>query len=164
MSRFEMSPEQVVEWRQKFKDLAAQHTQGEEVVAAAPFRQGAATASYVASKAQLGAIVYSAIKLLRKRQAGGLPEKLMLVVTPNKLYALDLGFRGRDYKVKGEAAVWDRAGLRIDAKKGSSGMTALTIASPAEGEEATVVGIGIKDDPLSQELIAVLQGAAPAAA
>jgi hypothetical protein len=163
MSRFEMSPEQVVEWRQKFKDLAAQHTHGEEVVAAAAFRQGGATASYAASKAQLGGIVYSAIKLLRKRQAGGLPEKLMLAVTPGKLYALDLGFRGRDYKIKGEAAVWDRAGLRIDAKKGSSGMTALTIASPAEGEEATLVGIGIKDDPLSQGLIDVLQGAAPAA-
>ncbi len=164
MSRFEMSPEQVVEWRQKFKDLAGQHAHGEEVVAAAAFRHGSATASYAASKAQLGGIVYSAIKLLRKRQAGGLPEKVMLVVTPGKLYALDLGFRGRDYKVKGEAAVWDRAGLRIDAKKGSSGMTTLTIASPAEGEEATLVGIGIKDDPLSQELIDVLQGAAPAAA
>jgi hypothetical protein len=164
MSRFEISPEQVAEWRQKFMDLAVDHTHGEEVIAAAPFRQGGATASYVASKAQLGAIVYSAIKLVRKRKAGGLSEKLMLVATPDKLYALNLGIRSRNYKIKGEAAVWDRAGLRIDARKGTSGMTALTIASPAEGEEATLVGIGIKDDPFSQELIAVLQGAAPAAA
>jgi len=42
-------------------------------------------------------------------------------------------------------------------------MTALTIESPAEGEKATLVGIGVKDDPISQEMIAALQGTAPAA-
>ena len=40
-----------------------------------------------------------------------------------------------------------------------SGMTALTIESPAEGEKVTLVGVGVKDDPLSQELMQVLQGA-----
>ena len=39
-------------------------------------------------------------------------------------------------------------------------MTALTIESPASGEKATLVGISVKDDPVSQELIGVLQGAA----
>jgi hypothetical protein len=39
-------------------------------------------------------------------------------------------------------------------------MTSLTIESPAEGEKATLVGISVKDDPVSQELIGVLQGAA----
>jgi hypothetical protein len=42
-------------------------------------------------------------------------------------------------------------------------MTALTIESPTEGEKATVVGIGVKDDPVSREMIGVLQGTAPAA-
>ena len=42
-------------------------------------------------------------------------------------------------------------------------MTALTIESPAEGEKVTLVGISVKDDPVSQELIGVLQGAPPAA-
>ena len=37
----------------------------------------------------------------------------MLALTPDKLYFFNLGFKGRDYKLKGEAAVWDRAGLRI---------------------------------------------------
>jgi len=74
--------------------------------------------------------------------------------------ALNFGFKGRDYKVKGEAAVWDRPGLKISTER-RSGMTALTIESPSEGETATLVGIGVKDDPVSQELIAVLQGAAP---
>jgi hypothetical protein len=40
-------------------------------------------------------------------------------------------------------------------------MTALTIESPSEGEKATLVGIGVKDDPLSQELIGMLLGVAP---
>jgi hypothetical protein len=163
MSRFEMTPEQVVEWRQKCRDLVAPHVNGEEVIAAAPFRQGGATASLVASKAQMGGIVYSAIKLMRKKKAGGLPDKVMLAVTPDRLYALHLGFRGRDYKIKDEAAVWDRPGLRISTDR-TTGMTALTIESPAESEKATLVGVGIKDDPLSQELIEILQGAAPAAA
>jgi hypothetical protein len=161
MAMFEMTPDQVIEWRQKYRDMAAPHVNGEEVVAAAPFRQGGATASFVTSKAQLGGLVYAIVKLLRKKQAGGLPEKVMLVVTSQKLYALDIGARAD--KVKGEAAVWDRSGLRISTEP-RSGMTALTIESPVEGEKATLVGIGIKDDPLSQELIGTLQGAAPAAA
>jgi hypothetical protein len=39
-------------------------------------------------------------------------------------------------------------------------MTTLTIASPSEGEKATLVGGGIQDDPWSQEVIDVLTGAA----
>jgi hypothetical protein len=41
-------------------------------------------------------------------------------------------------------------------------MTALTIESPAEGEKVTVVGVGVKDDPVSQEMIGMLTGAAAA--
>jgi len=83
-----MTDEQVVEWRQKIRDLVAPHTNGEEVIAAAGFRRGGAAASMVASKAQLGGIVYA----------------------------------GR----------------------------------------ATLVGVGVKDDPISQEVIGVLQGTAQA--
>ncbi len=116
----------------------------------------------VASKAQLGGIVYAGIKMFNKKKAGGLPERVVLVATPAKLYAFNLGFKGRDYKLKNEAAVWERAGLKVSTER-KSGMTALTIESPAEGEKATLVGIGVKDDPVSQELIDVLQGTAPAA-
>jgi hypothetical protein len=113
----------------------------------------------VASKAQLGGIVYAGIKLLNKKKAGGLPERVMLAVTPQKLYAFKLGFKGRDYKVGDEAAVWDRAALRI-ATEQKSGMTALTIESPQEGKQATLVGVGVSDDPISQELMQVLEGGA----
>jgi hypothetical protein len=162
MGMFEMTEDQVVEWRQKYRDLVAPHVNGEDVLASAAFRRGGASASMVASKAQLGGIVYAGIKLLNKKKAGGLPERVMLVVTPSKLYAFNFGFKGRNYKIKEEVAVWDRPGLKISTER-KSGMTALTIESPTEGEKATLVGVGVKDDPISQELIGVLQGAAPAA-
>lgn len=163
MGMFEMKDEHVAEWRQKCRDLVAERVNGEEVVAAAGFRQGGASANYAASKAQMGGLVYAGIKMLRKKRAGGLPEKVVLAVTPNRLYAFKLGFRGRDYKLGDEVGVWERSALKIAADRGGS-MTSLTIESPAEGEKATLVGIGVKDDPVSQELIDVLQGGAPASA
>jgi hypothetical protein len=161
MAMFEMTPDQAAEWRQKMRDLVTEQVNGEEVVAAAAFRRGGATASMVASKAQLGGLVYAGVKMLRKKKAGGLPERVVLALTPNRLYAFKLGFRGRDYKLGDEAAVWERSGLKISTEP-ASGMTALRIESPAEGEKATLVGVGVKDDPISQELIAALQSEAPA--
>jgi hypothetical protein len=159
---FEMSEDQVAEWRQKCRDLVADRVNGEEVVAAAGFRQGGASASYAASKAQLGGLVYAGVKMLRKKKAGGLPDKVMLAVTPNRLYAFKLSV-GRSYKLGDEVAVWERPALKIGADR-SGGMTALTIESPAEGEKASLVGISVKDDPVSQEVIGALQGGAPASA
>lgn len=156
MGMFEMSEDQVAEWRQKCRDLVASSVNGEEVVVAAGFRQGGATANYVASKAQMGGLVYAGIKMLRKKKAGGLPDKVMLAVTPNRLYAFKLSV-GRDYKLGDEVGAWDRPGLEVSTDR-SSGMTALTIESPAAGEKATLVGISVKDDPVSQELIGALQG------
>jgi hypothetical protein len=160
MAMFEMSDDQVAEWRRQCRELVEPKVNGEEVIAAAGFRQGGATASYVASKAQLGGLVYAGIKMLRKKQAGGLPDKVMLAVTPNRVYAFKLNV-GRSYKLGDEVAVWERPALRISTDR-TSGMTALTIESPAEGEKATLVGISVKDDPVSQEVIGALQGGAPA--
>jgi hypothetical protein len=162
MGMFEMSEKDVADWRQKCRDLVADRVNGEEVLAAAGFRQGGATANYVASKAQMGGLVYAGVKMLRKKKAGGLPDKVMLAVTPSRLYAFKLGV-GRDYKLGDEVAVWERPALQVSADR-SGGMTALTIESPAEGEKATLVGISVKDDPVSQDLIGILQGAAPAGA
>jgi hypothetical protein len=157
MGMFEMNDQQVAEWRQQCRDLVGPQVNGEEVLAAGGFRQGGASANYAASKAQLGGLVYAGIKMMRKKQAGGLPDKVMLAVTPEKLYAYKLKV-GRDYKLGEEVAVWDRAGLRINTEKGA--MTSLTIESPSEGEKATLVGISVRDDPVSQEVIGVLQGSA----
>jgi hypothetical protein len=160
---FEMSPDQVAEWRRQCQDLAKPRVNGEELLAAAGFRQGGASANYVASKAQLGGAVYAGIKMLRKKKAGGLPDKVMLAVTPARLYAFKLSV-GRSYKLGDEAGRWERAGLKVGADA-SGGMTALTIEPVgADGDKATLVGISVKDDPVSLELIDVLQGSAPATA
>lgn len=163
MGMFEMSADYVAEWRQKCRDLAESKIEDEEVLAAAGFRQGGASANYVASKAQLGALVYAGVKMLRKKQAGGLPDKVLLAVTPNRIHAYKLVLRGRDHKVGDEVAVWERPAVKVSTGRGS-GMTTLTIESPAEGGKATLVGIGVSDDPVSQGLIDMLEGAAPPAA
>jgi hypothetical protein len=163
MSMFEMSEDYVPVWRQKCRELAESKIDVEEVLAAAGFRRGGASANYAASKAQLGAVVYAGVKLLRKKQAGGLPERVLLAVTPNRIHAYKLIVKGRDYKAGEEAMAWDRQAVQISTGSGG-GMTTLTIESPAEGHSATLVGIGVRDDPISQELIDVLQGASPASA
>ena len=150
-----MSAEQVEQWREQCRALVEPRVNGEEVVAAAAFRRGGAAAGYAASKAG-GGLVYAGIKLINKKKAGGLPDKVMIAVTPDKVYAFKLKV-GRDYKLGDETAIWDRGGLKIGTDR-KSGMTALTIESPAEGEKVTLVGISVKDDPVSQDLMAVLQG------
>jgi len=159
MGMFDMNEKQVEEWRRKCRELVGPQVNGEEVVSAAAFRRGGAAASYMASKAG-GGILYAGVKLMNKKKAGGLPDKVMLAVTPAKVFAYKLKV-GRDYKLGEEVAAWDRGGLRVSTDS-SGGMTALTIESPAEGEKVTLVGISVKDDAVSGELMAVLQGAAPA--
>jgi hypothetical protein len=155
---FDMSDSQVEEWRQKCLALVEGHTGGEELVSAAAFRRGGAAASYMASKAG-GGIAYAAVRLMGKKKAGGLPDKVMLAVTPERLYAFKLKV-GREYKLGDEVAAWDRGALRVSTDS-SGGMTALTIESPAEGEKVTLVGISVKDDPVSQSLMEVLRETAP---
>ena len=159
MGMFDMKPEQVEEWTRKYADICAPHVNGEQVLAAAGFRQGGAATRMAISHAGLGGIAYAGSKLLSKKKAGGLPDKVMLAVTPTRLYAFSYTFKGRSVKIKKEVGVWDRAGIQVSTGS-SGGMTTLTIESPAEGEKATLVGAGVKDDPISQNLISVLQGAA----
>ncbi|HWN73896.1 MAG TPA: hypothetical protein VNN15_08835, partial [Solirubrobacterales bacterium] len=125
---FDMKDEHVAEWRQKCRDMVADRVNGEEVLAAAGFRQGGASANYAASKAQMGGLVYAGIKALRKKKAGGLPEKVILAVTPNRIYAFKLGFRGRDYKLGDEVGSWEREGLKASTDR-SGTMTSLTLES-----------------------------------
>ena len=110
MGMFDMSADQVEQWRGQCRELVEPRVNGEEVVAAAAFRRGGATASYAASKAG-GGLVYAGVKLINKKKAGGLPDKVMIAVTPDKVYAFKLKV-GRQYKVGDEVAVWDRGGIQ----------------------------------------------------
>jgi hypothetical protein len=154
VSLFEVSPEAAAKWKQQMIEEAGPHVNGEDVLAVALFRRGGGAAQYAISKAG-GGLPYAAHALFRKKQAGGLPPRVMLVVTPTKLYAFAWKMRGRSYKIKKEVAVWERAGLRASTER-KSGLTMLTVESPAEGEKATLAPGGVSDDPLSQQVIALL--------
>lgn len=62
----------------------AQDKVAEPVVATGPFRRGGAAASMAISHAGLGGIAYAANSLFNKKKAGGLPQRVFLVVTPTK--------------------------------------------------------------------------------
>ena len=102
MGMFEMSADQVVEWRQKQRRAGGPPRQRRRGPRRGGFRRGGASASMVASKAQMGGLVYAGIKMFNKKKAGGLPERVMLAVTPDSLYAFKLGVKGRNYKIGDE--------------------------------------------------------------
>jgi hypothetical protein len=150
---FKMDEAQTAEWQEKFNGLAAERVD-EEVLAAGPFRRGGAAGQLALSKAG-GGLPYAVGSLINKKKAGGLPQRVFLVVTPTKLHAFKYAFKGRNYKLKDEAAVWDRAGLRISTER-KMNLTVLTIESPAEGEKATLAPGGVADDPFSAGVISAL--------
>ncbi len=156
MGKYDISDEDLAKWRAQLEQEAQAALPSEEIVIAGQMRRGGAGASMAASKAG-GGLAYAAVKLFNKKKAGGLPQNVILAVTPDKLHAFKCKFKGGKNVADGEVAVWDRAGLRFSTEK-KMGMTALTIESPAEGEKVTLVGASVKDDPLTLELIRTLAG------
>ena len=110
-----------------------------------------------------GGLVYASGGAGRKKKAGGFPQQVLIAVTPDRLYAFESKVKGgsRLRRQKDEVAVWERAGLRVSSTQ-KIGLTNVTIESPAEGEMATLVPIGVKDDAVNVELIGALEGAHPA--
>lgn len=163
MGMFDVDPGVWAEYREKIQ-ADARSKVSEEVVIAAPFRRGGAAAKMATSYAQAGGLVYGAISMFNKKKAGGLPERTMLIVTPTKVHAFKYKIKGRGMPITGdELAVWDRSAIGVSTEQ-KMGVTMLTIESRGENEKVVLAPAGIKDDPVSQELIAVLQGAAPVAA
>lgn len=161
MFDFTMTEEQIADFRRMINEAAEGHTNGEELVAAGAFRRGGAAGSYAASKAG-GGLAYAAVALARKKKAGGLPDKVLLAITADNLYAFKLKTGRSGYTADKEVARWQRAGLRVSSSF-KSGLTNVTIESPAEGEKVTLVPIGVKDDPVNVEVIRLLEEAHPAA-
>ena len=152
---FDISDEDVAKYTAQWRQMA-QEKVDEPVIAMGPFRRGGAASNFAISKGGLGAVFYAANALRHKQKAGGLPQRVFLVVTPTKLHAFKWDIRGRTYKLKDEVAVWDRPGLRFSTEQ-KLGLTMLTIESPTEGERATLAPGGVKDDPWTQEVIRVLE-------
>jgi hypothetical protein len=155
MGMFDVSDDTYREYSEKWRQMASELV-GEPVIASGPFRRGGAAAGSAISHTHIGGLFYAANSLFNKKKAGGLPSKVFLVVTPTKLHAFKYAIKGRDYKLKEEAAVWDRAGLQISTKP-SMGLTMLTIESPGEGEKSTLAPGGVKDTPLTDDVINALK-------
>ena len=156
MGMFEMSDKQVAEYKEMLQGLAREQV-SEEIVAAAILRRGGAATRMGISYGGLGGLAYAASSLFSKKQAGGLPDKTLFVVTPTKVHAFKAKIKGRGFKAGDEVAVWDRSAIRASTEV-KSGMTMLTIESPAEDEKVTMAPVGIRDDPVSLEMFEVLKG------
>ena len=141
----------------------------ETISAVGMFRRGGAVTTKVAGRAgQLGGGLVGSLagralaKQTAKTKAGGLPERVLLAVTPSKVYAFDYSFqiarkaKDRESGTPTEAAVWDRSALRCSATKQGT-MTGLTIESG--GETSTLVGGSAADDPWSQDVMRELGAA-----
>lgn len=156
MGMFEMSDEQIAEYKEQLRGLAREKVT-EQIVAAAILRRGGAATRMGISYGGLGGLVYAASSLFSKKQAGGLPERALFVVTPTKVHAFKAKVKGRGFQAGDEVAVWDRGAIRASTEV-KSGMTMLTIESPAEGEKVTMAPVGVRDDPVSLEMFEVLKG------
>jgi hypothetical protein len=162
MALFQASEKQLAEHKAKLFDEVRPHCGGEELEAAALFRRGGFGASYAASKLG-GGLPYAAVNMMRKKRSGGMPERIILAVTPSKLYAFSWKPKRSSYQVKDEVAVWDRTAIRCSTEKAGN-MTALVVESPGEDEKIRLVGGGVQDDPFSLEVMEKLGATGGAAA
>ena len=150
---FEMSEETLREYRAGLLDQARERV-SEPVVAAAVLRRGGAATKMGISHAGLGGLAYAGASLFHRGKAGGLPDKTLFVATPTKLHAFKARIKGRGFKIGDEVAAWDRAALRASTEP-KMGLTMLTIQS-ASGDAVTMAPVGVRDDPVSLELMRVL--------
>ena len=74
----------------------------------------------------------TAIRLVGKKRAGGLPQRFVLVVTPSKIHAFAFKQRRSDLRVRDEVAVGDRDSIRLSWRETAMTMR-LTIEAPADG-------------------------------
>lgn len=155
MGTFEMSAETAAEFGAKLRQ-EAEAKLSEPVSAVAAFRRGGASTRMAISKSGIGALAYGASSLFSKKQAGGLPDKVMLALTPTKLHAFKLKIRGRDWAAGDEVGAWDRAGLNASTTQKMS-VTMLNVET-ADGLSASLAPIGVKDDPIGREFIQAIQG------
>jgi hypothetical protein len=155
MFDLKMKDDYVEEYRQMVKGMAESKVT-EPIVAAALFRRGGHAAKMGISKARLGALAYAGAALTAKKQAGGLPERVLLVATQDRIRAFKAKMKGggRKWEAEEEVAAWDRAGLKL-AGRPSSGLTMLDLETTA-GDKLSLAPIGVRDDPLSLEFIQAL--------
>jgi hypothetical protein len=101
----------------------------------------------------------SAMKMIGKRKAGGLPPHFILALTADRLYAFKYKPRRDQIEVGDEVASWDRAAITASVEETTLTMR-VTIGSPADGAKV-VCDTGKAD--ITDRFLAQL-GAVPTAA
>jgi hypothetical protein len=128
---FGFSSDEQRAWADRNRALVEEKT-GAPVVAYSIFYRSGSWGAMGAQR--VSPLAASAIKLIGKKKAGGLPPHFILAVTADKLHAYKFKQRRTDIRVGDEVAVWDRSALRVTARE-TAITTRLTIESPAEGEK-----------------------------
>jgi hypothetical protein len=172
LSPYVPKPGEFEEHRRRSIEEVAHLCGGEEVLGAASFRQGGAAAQDIAGELGdrlgglgLGFLAKKGTALARKKRAGGLPKRMILAVTPERLLVFDASFqistsrREREHGQPSEAMVWRRGDVRCAVDRSGS-MSTLRIEPLDGGAPATVVGGSSADDPWSLEVMALLDPSA----
>jgi hypothetical protein len=139
MGMFDMSPEKMAEWQQKYKDAVAAEL-GEEPLAAGHFQRGGQYLLTIPAIGQLGAVFYFAYQAINKKRAASLPMNFMLAVTPTRVHAFK--FKPGGYgsvRVRGEVAVWDRGDIRIAARTDGPMASKITFETTEGGRTERIV-------------------------
>jgi hypothetical protein len=109
---------------------------------------------------QISGLAGTAIRMIGKRKAGGLPQSFILAVTADRLHAFAYKPRRNVIEVGNEVACWDRAAIRVSVEETAMTMR-MTIESPADGNKV-VCDTGKAE--ITDELLAQLGVAPPLAA
>jgi hypothetical protein len=127
---FGFSSEEQREWAERNR-ARVEEKAGAPVLAYSVFYRSGSFGAMAAQR--VSPLAASAIKLIGKKKAGGLPPHFILAVTADKVHAYKYKQSRSDIKVGDEVAVWDRSALRVSARETAMTMR-VTIESPAEGE------------------------------
>jgi hypothetical protein len=140
-------------WAAKYDAAAADFLGGEPVVAACQFTRTGGFAAV--GLAQVSGLAEMAMSMKNKKKAAGLPQRFMLAVTPQRLYALVMPRSSAKVKITKELGRWELADITASTQ-GVMGGTKLIIDAPAEGEHVEVQGpSGLLTERVAQALGAV---------
>jgi hypothetical protein len=149
MGLFDVDPEK---WAAKY-DAAATEFLGEPVTAACQFTRTGGWAQV--GLAQVSGLAEMVQGMRNKKAASGLPQRFMLAVTAQRLYALGMPRSSSKVKVTKELGRWELTDITVSTQSVFQG-TKLTIDAPAEGEHVEVQGPpGALTDRVAQALGAV---------
>jgi len=161
MGRFDMSPEKMAEWEQKYKDAVAEKL-GEQPLAAGHFQRAGQYFLTIPIIGQLGLLLYLAYQAVNKKRAAGLPMNFMLAVTPTKVHAYK--FKPGGYgaiRVREEVAVWDRSAIKVVGRQDGPMASKITFETTENGETQKIVCNApmLSRNPMSAKVIELLSGA-----